>query len=239
MKLRVLALAAALLAPATAGSAENDSLTYTIYVYGFKLGVLRLELAQTDSRYAAAGRVTTTGLMSKIAKFDFDGKVKGHRENSEYWPDEFSATIFNKSSESTVRMTYNSRTPKLVEYAPERAARETDVNPAKQHGAVDLISSAYMILRDVPREQLCGKSVQMFDGRRRSQIREGKPIITGDKARCSGYYQRLAGFSESEMAEQTTFPFMLFYEMQKDGNYRLMSIETESVVGSAKMVRRD
>ena len=64
-------------------------------------------------------------------------------------------------------------------------------------------------------------------------------MITGDKARCAGYYQRIAGFSESEMAEQATFPFKLFYEMQKDGNYRLTSIETESVVGSAKMVRRD
>ena len=239
MIFRVLALAAALLAPLPAVSAENDSLAYDIYLYGFKLGVLRLELVQSDTHYAAAGRVTTTGLMSKIAKFNFDGKVKGYRSNPGYWPDEFSATIFNKSSESTVRMTYSNRTPNVLEYAPERGPRETDVDPADQKGAVDLISAAYMILRDVPRERLCDKSVQMFDGRRRSQIREAKPVITDDKARCSGYYQRLAGFSENEMAEQTTFPFMLFYEMQKDGNYRLMSIETESVVGSAKMVRRD
>ncbi len=239
MKLRVLAVAAALLAPVSGASAENESLTYAVYVYGFKLGVLRVELAQTDARYAAAGRVTTTGLLAKIAKFDFDGTVKGYRKNSEYWPEEYSATIFNKSSESTVRMTYQNRIPKVVEYAPERAAKETDVDPAKQQGAVDLISSAYMILRDVPREQLCDKSVQMFDGRRRSEIREQKPEISGEKARCRGFYQRLAGFSVSEMAEKTTFPFMLFYEMQKDGNYRLMSIETDSVVGSAKMVRRD
>lgn len=239
MMLRVLALAAALLAPVPAASTENDSLTYTIYVYGFKLGVLRLELVQSDTRYAAAGRVTTTGLMSKIARFEFDGKAKGYRTNPKYWPDEFSATIARKSSESTVRMTYSNRIPKVVEYAPERAPRDTDVNPADQKGAVDLISAAYMILRDVPREQLCNKSVQMFDGRRRSQIREAEPVISGDKARCDGYYQRLAGFSENEMAEQTTFPFKLFYEMQTDGNYRLTSIETESVVGSAKMVRRD
>lgn len=239
MKLRVLVFAAALFASVSAASSENDSLTYEIYVYGFKLGVLRVELAQTDTRYAAAGRVTTTGLMAKIAKFEFDGKVKGYRKNSEYWPDAFSATIFRKTSESTVRMTYRDRIPNVLEHSPQRAARETDVNPAEQKGAVDLISSAYMILRDVPREQLCDKSVQIFDGRRRSQIRQEKPKVTGDTARCRGYYQRLAGFSANEMAEQTTFPFMLFYEMQKDGNYRLISIETDSVVGSAKMVRRD
>ena len=239
MKLRVLALAAALLAPVSAGAADNDSLTYEIFVYGFKLGVLRIEMAQTDSRYAAAGRVTTTGLMAKIAEFEFDGKVKGYRNKSGYWPADFSATILRKSSETAVRMTYHNRIPKVVEYSPEREMKETDVNPAEQQGAVDLISSAYMILRDVPREQLCDKSIQMFDGRRRSQIREGKPVISGDKARCSGYYERIAGFSISEMADQTTFPFALFYEMQTDGNYRLTSIETESVVGSAKMVRKD
>lgn len=239
MKLRVLAVAAALFATASSAFAENDSLTYAVYVYGFKIGVLRVELVQTPTRYAAAGRVTTTGLMAQIAKFNFDGKVKGYRQDTRYWPEEYSATITRKSEETTVRMAYNSRTPKVLEYSPERDPHDTDVDPAKQTGAVDLISGAYMILRDVPREQLCDKTIQMFDGRRRSQIRQDKPAITGDKARCAGAYQRLAGFSVSEMAEQSSFPFMLYYEMQKDGNYRLMSIETQSVVGSAKMVRRN
>ena len=239
MKSRVLAVTAAIFASVSTAFAENDSLTYAIYVYGFKLGYLRVELAQTPTRYAAAGRVTTTGLMAKVAKFEFDGKVKGYRDENRYWPEEFSATVFSKSDESTVRMAYNSRTPKVLEYSPERAPRDTDVDPAKQKGAVDLISAAYMILHDVPKEQLCDKTIQMFDGRRRSQIRQGKPVITGDTARCGGFYQRIGGFSAREMEEQSTFPFMLFYEKQGDGNYRLMSIETQSVVGSAKMVRRD
>lgn len=225
-----------MLNPATAG---NESLTFSIYVYGFKLGHLRLEVAETERRYAAAGRVTTTGLMARVASFDFDGKVKGDKAGATYWPDEYSARIVRKSEETTVRMAYRDRTPRILEYTPEPAPRPTDVDPARQKGAVDLISSAYMFLRDVPREQMCDKSIQMYDGRRRSQIYQEKPVITGDKARCGGFYQRIAGFSVSEMKEQTSFPFTLYYEIQQDGDYRLTSIETDSVVGSAKMVRED
>lgn len=239
MKLRVLAFTAAIFASVSTAFAENDSLTYEIYVYGFKLGYLRLELVQTPSRYAAAGRVTTTGLLSKIAKFNFDGKVNGYREGANYWPDEFSASILKKSGESTVSMSYKDKIPKVVASSSDQEPRDTDVNPAKLKGAVDLVTGAYMVLRDVPAEQLCDKTIQMFDGQRRSQIRQQKPEISGEKARCGGFYERISGFSVKEMSEQRTFPFLLFYEMQNDGNYRLKSIETQSVVGSAKMVRRD
>jgi hypothetical protein len=239
MRSRVLAGATALFASLSVANADTDSLTYSIYVYGFKLGVLQVEVAQTPARYAAAGRVTTTGLLARVANFRFDGKVRGYKEGPNYWPEDYTATITRKSNESNVHMTYRDRIPKVVERVPDREQRPTDVDPAKQKGAVDLISSAYMILRDVPPDELCDKSVQMFDGRRRSQIQQAAPAISGEKARCAGFYQRIAGFTAGEMADQTVFPFTLYYEMQQDGNYRLVSVETQSVVGSAKLVRRD
>ena len=53
MKLRVLALFTALLAPFSAGDAGNDSLNYDIYVYDYKMGGLRMEVAPTENIFAA------------------------------------------------------------------------------------------------------------------------------------------------------------------------------------------
>lgn len=243
MRVRVLAVAAVFCASVAVACADTDtktdSLAFSIYVYGFKLGILQVEMSQTPAKYTAAGRVTTTGLLAKIARFDFDGTVRGSRDGTKYWPDDYIATVTRKSNASTVHMTYANRTPKEVDREPDREPRDRDADPAEQQGAVDLISSAYMVLRDVPPAELCDKSVQMFDGRRRSQIVQGDPEIRGRTARCGGFYQRIAGFTKGEMSDQTVFPFTLFYEMQGNGNYRLMSVETESIVGSAKMVRRD
>jgi len=247
MRLRVFAFVAAFLAsvaplsanPAFTPTAENESLTFYVYVYGLKMGLLQVGISQNEDQYAAKGRVATTGLVDKISRFHFDGEVHGSKDGTRYWPDTYSATIVKRQSEDAVRMRYDNRTPVVMAYLPQRAPRADDVDPSKQRGAVDLISSAYMVLRDAPKEEICGKSIQMYDGRRRSQIKLEPPKFQDGKASCTGFYERLAGFSMGEMAKQTVFPFTFDYEMQKDGSYRLMRVSTDTTIGPAHLVRKD
>lgn len=221
-----------------AGRAAEQSHTFDISLFGIKAGAMRVVLNQTDTDYSARGRLATKGLLSKLAKLEFDGTVNGSVRADALLPRKYSATIAKKKSTNNVRISYSNEIPNVLEYSPTRAPRDTDVDAAKQRGALDLVSATFLIVQDVSRENLCDKTVQIFDGRRRSRIEMSNPELDRKTASCTGSYYRIAGFSARELEKGRRFPFTAYYEMQDDETYRLMRVSTKSTIGSAMLNRR-
>jgi hypothetical protein len=239
MKRKIFAVISAFSLWTGATHAVPESHAFDVSVFGFKAGVMSVALEQTGSGYIARGRLTNKGLLAKLAKLEFDGTVSGTVKGNTLVPREYSATIAKKNVTNQVRISYTNKVPKVLEYSPTRAPRETDVDAAKQKGAVDLISATYMIVSDTKIDDLCNKTVQMFDGRRRSKIEMAAPKLDNGGATCAGAYTRIGGFSKRDLEKGSRFPFKAYYEMQDDGTYRLMRVSTKSIVGSAWLHRRN
>ena len=129
-------------------------------------------------------------------------------------------------------MTYSGGVPSVV--AGETGA----LDPASQKGTVDPQTAIYAAFRDVDAGDVCKLNVQMFDGKRRSQVRLGNPRPDGEMIKCDGEYRRLKGFSAEDMAEKSRFPFNLFYAKTSDGRYRVEKVITQTLYGNASLTRR-
>ncbi len=239
MKFQLFAATIALSLSVQSAMATEQSHAFDISLFGIRAGVMRVTLKDTGSGYTAQGRLATKGILSKLARLEFDGVVSGQISKGDLSPRKYSATIARKKSASKVRISYANRVPKLLEYSPTRAPRDTDVDASLQRGAVDLVSATFMIVRDVSKDELCNKAVQIYDGRRRSKIQFGAPKLVKKTATCAGAYSRIAGFSTRDLEKGVRFPFTAYYEMQDDETYRLMRVSTKSTVGSAWLRRRN
>ncbi|MCC6007542.1 MAG: DUF3108 domain-containing protein, partial [Rhodobacteraceae bacterium] len=134
-------------------------------------------------------------------------------------------------------MEFRSGVPQLKEYSPPRTPRPGDVDPRTQRGTIDPMTAFYKVLRDVPRENLCNLDFFMFDGARRSQIVLSEPRPNARGIDCTGEYVRVAGFSETEMADRVRFPFTLTYVENGAGTWRLEEIRAMSTFGPARLRR--
>lgn len=234
---KILISTAVLCGLSTAALAETH--VFNLYIAGLKAGSITTTTKWNGNSYTTNGKVRPSGLIAKIAKVSYDGSVSGAASGVALRPKSYSGHAVTKSRESRVKMAFSGAgVPKVLSYTPERAARPTDVNPATQKGAIDLLSAAFSVFRDAPAGELCSKNYKMFDGRRATRLKVGKAAVSGNTATCNGSYQRVAGFSESALKKGSTFPFTLFYQKQDDGSFRLKSVNTKTTVGSAKLVRQ-
>ena len=227
-----------LAASASTAMADVSTHAFNISIYGIPAGTMQVALAEENGNYIVDGIVRTTGLLSNVAKFDFTGRTIGAVSDGALVPSKYQIKLERKKYDTEVLMTFADKTPTVEYYRPERDHRAEDIDPSKQKGVVDLITATYVIVGDASAETLCNKRLQMFDGRRRSQIFQTEPKFKGNTAICHGAYQRIAGFSPDDLEDGATFPFTSYYEKTDTGLYRLMRVSTKSTVGSATLYRR-
>lgn len=217
--------------------AEKASSTFQISVSGFRAGIIQLNSATNGSSYSVKGSFKTTGLVSKISNIGYQGSVSGSFRGPRYYPRKYFGNASTGSRKSVVKMSFKNGTPNVDDYTPVRAPQPYNIKTSDQKGTVDPLSTAYMLLRDVDKSELCGKVIHIYDGRRRSRISVHKPVIKGDTVNCTGTYSRVSGFSPKEMKKQINFPFSLDYIKQDDGVYKLVQFATKTTFGTARAKR--
>jgi hypothetical protein len=125
-------------------------------------------------------------------------------------------------------------TPTRVLVEPPRS---TAPDPARQGGTLDPVSASYVVLRDAPPSDICGTTIDVFDGSRRSRLQLAAPVATEDGVACDGAYSRLQGEAHS-LSDQREYPFRLFFRPAGADLMALDRIETETRIGLAVVERR-
>lgn len=217
----------------------QDQIQFDLSVSGLSLGRASVAIDEAGGRYALAGVLHPSRLVTLFADISFNGKAWGRLEQGRLVPERYEAvsTTDERHSEVSLRFRANGR-PEVISYQPARDARPYDINPSTLRGMSDPLSVAYMIFSDRSKEALCAESHALFDGRRRSEIVLKAPQISATGARCAGYYQRLEGFAPELMAKARRFNFTLYYEAQEGGLYRLTRFEADTTIGSGTGRRR-
>jgi len=222
-----------------AGQAERiDTGSFDVELRGFRAGVLAFSGAQNDTSYAASARMESAGLVRLMRQLRFDASARGRVTGGRLAPQSYNEDMNTGRRESRTVMAYQNGIPQVVAREPWRAPQPHDIDPASQAGTLDPMTALYALLRDVPQDQACQMNLQLFDGRRRTQVSLRDPLRSGASVICTGEFRRVAGYSPNEMAEGTRFPFELVYGPAGNDSLRVMRLTVDSIHGTARLVRR-
>lgn len=203
------------------------------------LQVARLVLAvnATADGYALAGRAESTGLVGLFRTLHFDMNATGTHSGNQFAAQSYREDVDTGRRASTVDMQWQDGRPVVITRAPLEPQAAWHIDPATQTGTIDPLSAVYSIARPRPEAELCGFELDVFDGRRRSQVMLGSPTVQNGRIICRGAYSRRAGFSPEEMAEQTEFPFTAVFAPTTQGLWVLESLDLASLYGAMRITR--
>ncbi len=228
------AIGGVLLAAALAAPARAETSTFDFYIAGIKAGEVTLDLSEAKGTYQAKSRIEAAGIIGALVTLSYNGSSSGRLTQRGPVPEAFQAHSITPRTDRRTRIDWKDGVPVSVSVEP---ARKKAPDPAKQGGTLDPVSAAFAVLRDLPRDQLCDKTLMVFDGSRLSRLRLEPARDAGATFTCEGKYARVEGEAHS-LSSQREFPFQLVYAEQPDGVGRLQRIETRTNFGVATLERR-
>jgi len=252
-----LALALALGPPSPAPAQDRNgdrvadqAASFTIRLRGVPAGVFHFAATEQDGRYAARARVETTGLAALLRKVrlratvegevggEVGGQVGGQVGDDRLWPRRYAGAISTGRRDSEAELRYAGGVPRLIRYASPDPVGPDSPAPETQGGTVDPMTALYTVLRAVPADRACDRTIEMFDGKRRSRVILDPPRRAAAELTCAGRYLRIAGFRPEEIAEKRRFDFRLVYRVRADDRVKAMRVEVETLYGPARLDRR-
>ncbi len=220
--------------------AKDEIHTYTVYVGGLKVGHLNMSARTKGNGYAAIAQVTDAGIAGAFFNIDYSGRADGNVvAPHDYRARRYTAKEVEDDGTKTRDLRFGPNAPKSVKFTPTRSKRDYDVVISQQTGTVDPVTAAFTMLEQRPKELACNRSIEMFDGAKRSRISLNALKSSGDgKYRCSGTYSRVAGFKPSQIAKKRNFPFVIHFEEVAGGELRVFRFEADSTFGRVAAIRR-
>lgn len=216
----------------TVASAAQDVQRYSLSAVGLPVGSLTMAANREGDRYTVRGKVEGGGVAGLFVDFSYNAVASGRLDrNGMPVPVIFDGTRKLRDDGRRTQISYSGGTPTEVSFDPAKPPRPFDIDPRAQKGTLDPASATYALLRDLPAAAGCARTVDIFDGTRRSRITVGaeRPVRGG--LQCDGVYTRIAGYPPDEMAEQVNFPFRMVYRQVGD-MLQVERFETDSIMGS-------
>ena len=237
----IAAVAMGIYMPGQAAAPDMKPLStiYDFYLGGVKAGELTVDAQVEGETYRAQSNLRTAGVVGMVYKASFEAETEGRLEGPRLIPDRFAAASRMKKKEQFVEMTYAGDAPAGVTAKPAFQPRPWEVDPIEQGGTLDPISAALIGLAPVPVGEICNKTVEIFDGRRRYAIDLGAPSPDGERIKCPAKYRRIAGFKPKMMKKQAEFPFDVWFVERPDGLAHFIRAAGESMFGVAVILLRE
>jgi hypothetical protein len=213
------------------------STTYDLYLGGIRAGELTIDARFSGERYTATSVMRTAGVIGALYKASFEAETEGSLRGGGLRPERFSATAQMYSDRQKVEMTYRGAAPEAVRAEPAFDPKPWEIEPADQAGTLDPVSAALVALAPAPSGEICERSVEIYDGRRRYALDLGKPEADGERISCPALYRRVAGYKAKQLKE--TVDFTVWFEERPDGLAHVVRAAGESMLGLAVVLLRE
>jgi hypothetical protein len=240
---RMAAVAAAVVLSQTGNAAAPGpqplNTIYDFYLGGVKAGELTIDARYQGDQYNAQSVLRTAGVVGMVYKASFEAEAQGLLTDGGMVPERFAAASRMKRKEQYVEMIYGDNAPRTINAEPAFIPKPWEIEPSEQTGTLDPISGALIGLAPVPKAEVCNKSVEIFDGRRRYAIDLGAPSMDNDRIKCPAKYRRIAGFKPKMMKKQAEFPFNVWFKEDAQGNAYFFRAAGESMFGVAVILLRE
>lgn len=239
---RIVALVVAgLTVSAPAGAQTTETGSFDVLLGGVRAAVVSYAANTSGDRYAVTGKLTTTGLLGAVVRASYEATARGRQAGpGKYRPSSFTEIRDSSREVSRAEMRFEGGRPLVKTYVPPRDADRHAVDPKTQAGTVDPMTVIFATLRNQPRARVCDLSLQVFDGKRRSEVVLSNPSAeTSDgEITCQGTYRRIAGWSPEKLTEKSRFGFEMTYGRQPDDTYAITRVTTDTTFGRAVLRRR-
>lgn len=207
--LPVLAVSAMMTAPAA--TAKGDvGLTYSIYIGGFQVGALKIDMDLAAEKYDIAAKVSTTGLMGRMFPWWMKAYSKGAIIGAGVMPVSAGQRNNWRGRERFIDMKFSDGIARIDKIAPKPETDDRDKVPeAMRTGVVDLASAIVSIIRKMDGNLQCQAEIPVFDGRRRYDLiarpdraeklrPSGYSPFVGDTVNCLVSIRKKAGFKKND-----------------------------------------
>lgn len=238
-----LALALVALAPLP-GAASPPVLdayesAYDIYVGGFRVGEVTLETSEARGTYNAEATFRTAGIVAFFVDEHWRGRTEGRVANGELVPVRYVSLQKRDKGDKLREVTFSLGRPVAVSADPPMDEDPWSIDVADQEGAVDPVTAVMIILSPAEGPAMCGRRIEVYDGKHRFAFDIGRARQDGDRFVCEGTHIRLAGYKPKKMGRDARRPFKLYVEERDDGLHQVVRVTTDTPLGTAVMRPRD
>ncbi len=217
-------------------AAETFEAVYDVYLGGLRGGEVRLSVDRTDERYSAEATMRSAGLARLFFPGVAQARAEGATDGAALAPERFSSDNAFGSSRQTVSLRYGDGAGPVLEADPPYRVRDYDADLRAMGDALDPVSAAVASLSPQPAAAACGRTVTVFDTRRRFDLALGPAVREGDLLRCEGVYRRVAGFKAKQM-KKADYPFTAWWRVE-GGRATLERAVAPTTFGHAVAKRR-
>lgn len=220
----------------TANAVIRQQLKYGLYLSGFRVGEISLSGVFTDTAYNIRGQMGGAGIGRAFVPARYSGSVSGFMKRRGLQPHEFSGRFDRGQKYFTVDISYKGDRPRVVTIFPEPAKRAYDLNFKQLRKTLDPITAAFTLFNGGKQSELCGRTVDIYEGRRLSRITLGAPVAAEDagELKCEGVYSRVDGYPPELMKKRVDFPFEMIFAPRTDGTFGVRTFVAQTTFGKAQ-----
>jgi len=235
MKKQLFIAAALALTPSASFASEPvaESLAYGAYIGGIPLGTLHLKIAMDEERYATDARFDIAGLIRLFLDTDARASSEGALANGAVIPKSFDYWVRDGKKQRNTEMIFDvSGNATEVRADPAFKKRSYDLALDQVQGAIDPATAVAML--SAPRDTACDVDMTVFDGRKLHRITMEPLSASNETPRCTGRYERLAGFKAKYMTpERRSYPFKAELKQIAPNRWRPFRITARTKFGNA------
>lgn len=208
--LPALALPLFFAAPAAAAEQRDVDLSYKIYVGGFHVAALQIDMDLATSKYDIAAQVKTTGLVGRMFPWWMKAYSRGKIVGAGVLPVSAGQKNTWRGRERYIDMKFADGVARIERIAPKPNNDDRDGVPAEMRtGVLDLASAIISIIRRMDSAEPCAVEVPVFDGRRRYDLvsvpdgsgklkPSGYTPFVGETVNCIVSVRKKAGFKKND-----------------------------------------
>lgn len=205
------------LSPSRAAAAEKNlagqsavDLSYKIYIGGFHVAVINIDLDLAPKNYDIAAKVKTSGMVGRMFPWWMRAYSRGEIVGAGVMPVSAGQRNSWKGRERFIDMKFTDGVARIERIAPKPEGDDRDKVPeAMRTGVVDLASAIVSIIRKMDGDDTCSAQVAVFDGRRRYDLiarpdgveklkPSGYTPFVGDTVNCELRIRKKVGFKKND-----------------------------------------
>jgi hypothetical protein len=185
-------------------------LSYKIYVGGFQVASLKINMDLETSNYDIAAKVETTGLVGRMFPWWMRAYSRGDLVGANVKPAVAGQKNNWRGRERFIDIKFTDGVARIDRIAPKPEYDDRDRVPEEMRvGALDLASAIILIIRRMDSAEPCHFKVPVFDGRRRYDLMSvpggsgrlkpsGYTPYVGETVNCILSVQKKAGFKKND-----------------------------------------
>jgi hypothetical protein len=232
--------------------ATNVQVVWHIDLAGVNLGKLGLSATLKGEDYSATSWLETRGIVNVFWESRIDADSRGVIAAGKMVPEAYNSDYKGAKSTQKVNLAFTGGFPAKLIAIPEYDLKRFPVTEEQKKDTVDPLSGMILAIAGVTvsSDSPCGKTIPVFDGRRRYDVNmkfrhnvnvdEGKHGYRGPALECALEYNQIAGFKPQLDPEDRDMPeiYAWFAPVQRADDptkqiYMPIKIWAETAFGTA------